>query len=236
MPIGAMIGATAIKAGTSLLGGLIASRGARKASEAATTASREALATARGDLAPFTLTGRGALTSLADLYGLPSPERPEGGEPYPASALETFRRSPDYQFPLTEGLRAIEASRASRGLLGSGGTAKELQEYGSGLASGNFGNYVSRLLQLAGMGQGAATGSAEAALSTGRDIAESRAGGILGPARAWNEALGGVGSAFTGLGTNLADYSLAKRYGLMNPPGSSYFNDRYRIGSLRPGW
>lgn len=70
---GALIGA-----GASLLGGALASSGAKKAAKAQSAADQAAIAeqrrqydTSREDLAPYRQVGTGALNQLASLYGLP---------------------------------------------------------------------------------------------------------------------------------------------------------------------
>ena len=81
-----------------------------------------------------------------------------------------FFTSPDYQFRLQEGTRAIDQSAAARGGLFSGNTGKAVVGYGSNLAAGEYGNYVNRLLAMAGLGQ-TATGGAVAA---GQNYANGR--------------------------------------------------------------
>ena len=46
-----------------------------------------------------------------------------------------FFQSPGYQFRQDEGIRAIDRSASARGQLMSGGTLRELQRYGQGLAA-----------------------------------------------------------------------------------------------------
>lgn len=53
---------------------------------------------------------------------------------------------PGYQFRLKEGLGAIERSAAARGTLGTGGTLKDLMDYGQGLASQEYGNAFNRAM------------------------------------------------------------------------------------------
>jgi hypothetical protein len=73
--------------------------------------------------------------------------------------FDRFRETPGYQFALQEGIRAQDASAASRGMLLSGRQLKALQERGMGLADQTYSQYWNRLAGVAGVG-GAATGQA----------------------------------------------------------------------------
>jgi hypothetical protein len=66
--------------------------------------------------------------------------------------MSAFFESPDYQFRLQEGQKAIDRSAAARGGLLSGGAQKEGIRYASNVASGEYGAFVDRLLQQAGLG------------------------------------------------------------------------------------
>ncbi len=55
-----------------------------------------------------------------------------------------FEADPGYQFRMSEGTKAIEASRAAKGGLFSGRTGIELQDYGQGLASQEYGAAYNR--------------------------------------------------------------------------------------------
>lgn len=135
---------------------------------------RSQLADLKAGMAPYTTTGAGATYSLADLYGLPTPSNPKGGQPLSDSSLESFRNSPDYQFALKEGVRATDMGAAKGGALLSGGAQRGLEEFGQGLASQQYGNYFNRLLQLSQMGEGASEYVGNAELSTGRGIADTK--------------------------------------------------------------
>jgi hypothetical protein len=69
--------------------------------------------------------------------------------------LSGFTTGPDYQFNLAEGQKAIDRSLSARGKALSGQGVKEGVRYASGMASGEFGNYVNRLSAMAGIGQSA---------------------------------------------------------------------------------
>jgi hypothetical protein len=108
---------------------------------------------------------------VQDTQGVTDPNAADPADPY-----GRFRNTPGYQFQLTEGLRSIDNSAASRGGLLRGSTLARLQEYGQGLADQTYGNYFNRLASLAGMGQ-TATGTAA---SLGSNTANNISGLISG--------------------------------------------------------
>jgi hypothetical protein len=85
--------------------------------------------------------------------------------------MAKFQSSPGYQFQLGQGLRAVDAGAAAKGLARSGAAMQAEQEFGSGLAATDFGNYWNRLQQLSGSGLTAAGGIASAATGGAANIA-----------------------------------------------------------------
>ena len=134
---------------------------------------RGALDATISGMSPYTDAGRGATYSLADLYGLPTAQNPNGGQPLSQQALDAFRRSPDYEFALEEGIRGADRSAAARGGLISGGQQAGVARLSSGLATQNFGNYFNRLLQLSQLGENASEFVGNARQQTGRDISDT---------------------------------------------------------------
>ena len=223
MPVGAVIGAAGV--GSALIGANAAKKAGKVQAKAASTASDTTLQMyeqTRADLAPYAGTGGSALTSIANMYGLPTADHPGGGQAFDTSALEAFRRSPDYQVALKEGVRARDLSAASRGNLLSGGQEKRLAEFGSDLGDLKFGQYMDRLYKLAGMGQNAAAGQGGAAANAGSSLAN------LALSRGEAEAAGTVGSAnaiaggINGIGSNLA-YLAARNPSAYRTPSASLY-------------
>jgi len=132
-------------------------------------------ATGRGDIERYYRTGLGftepyreaGKTALGDYMA----SLGERGGAAQGSILDKFRTSPGYKFALQQGTQAMERGAAARGGLLSGGEQKELTRYGTGLADQEYGGYQSRLAELAGMGQQAATGAQQAAIGTGGALA-----------------------------------------------------------------
>ena len=203
MPVGAIVGGVAA-AGIGAIGANKAAKKQADAAKSATKSQEKMHKQAREDLQPFSLTGRGALYSLADMYGVARPGS-TGGEAFTESQLEAFRRSPDYQVALKEGIRAADMSAAARGNLLSGGQLKRVQELGSDIASRHFGSYMDRLMALAGNGQNAAAGQSSQAMQHGSNLAnlslakgEAQAAGIAGIT---NSLTGGITSGLSNLMT-----------------------------------
>lgn len=202
MPVGAVVGLGGVASA------VIGSSAAKKASKAQAKASEEAsnitlqmYEQTREDLSPYAGVGASSLSSIADMYGLPSAKNPTGGQAFSESSLEAFRNSPDYQVALKEGIRARDYSAASKGNLLSGGQEKRLAEYGADLGSLKFGEYMDRLYKLAGMGQNAAAGQGAAATNAGSSLAklaldqgESEASGAVGSSNAITSGINGVTS------------------------------------------
>ena len=63
---------------------------------------------------------------------------------YDNLSASDFQQDPDYQFRLSEGLRAINQSAAARGGRAGGDTLKALSDYAQNTASQEYGNYAQR--------------------------------------------------------------------------------------------
>lgn len=121
-------------------------------------------------------------------------------------AFQGYQGSTGYQFQLGQGLNAINSNAAAKGLMGSGGTAKALEQYGQNLASTTFNNYLTQLSglnsiqggtaqmgqnslgQVATVGTAAGGGAANAVIQGGNAVA----GGITGIANSIGNAVGGA--------------------------------------------
>lgn len=104
---------------------------------------------------PFT----GQLT-LPEKFSYPEFERP---------GWEQVLEDPGYQFRLQEGQKALEQSASARGTLRTGGTWKDILNWGQGLASQEYGNVYGRRLGEHQMGFG------EALTEYDRDVASALA-------------------------------------------------------------
>jgi hypothetical protein len=161
----------------------------------------------------------------------------------PTAALQA---TPGYQWALQQGLQGVENSGAARGMQLSGATLKDLNNYAQGAASqtyqtqlGNaesvYNSNVGNLMQMAGLGSGAAGTASGNTVATGANIGNTltATGGQIGSNMigAGNaQAAGQVGSAnaYTGAFNNISQmYTMNSLFGGGGGGGSS-------VGV--PGW
>ena len=116
-----------------------------------------------------------------------------------AGRFDDFYKSPDYQFRLQEGEKAINRAAAARGLWNSGATIKSLDRFNQGEAAGAFDTYANRLASLAGVGQTATSAVAQAgqqyangASTAYTNAGNARASGYQNSANSWQNAIQNV--------------------------------------------
>ncbi len=132
-----------------------------------------------------------------------------------AGNMSRFFTSPDYQFRQQQGAAAIDRSAAARGGALSGNAVRAGTEYASNLASGEYNNYVSRLMQMAGLGS-AATTQAGGAIGQNANT-QANAQMAQGDARA-SGIMGGVNSAVNAINNGMSLYTLQQ---YMNQPAAA---------------
>jgi hypothetical protein len=148
-----------IPAAAALIGGKMASSGAKSAAATSAAASDRASEVQREMFernvelnAPFREAGVNALNKLVPLTE------------YTPFGMDQFQQDPGYAFRMSEGMKGLERSAAARGGLLSGGTLKGIQRYGQDMASQEYQNAFNRygierdrrlgpLQSLAGVGQ-----------------------------------------------------------------------------------
>jgi hypothetical protein len=211
MPVGAIIGGAA-SIGGALLGASASKKASKAQAKAADKASQTQLAMyrqTREDLKPFKHAGQYGIWSMLDLFGLPNKRNPKGLTPWADKAWEAYKATPYYTSPLKEYIRGLDYSAAARGNLLSSGQLRRVGELSADYANRQFGSYMDRLSQLAGIGANAAAQTGNAATATGRGVAETqlaageaRAAGYIGQANAINQGLQGVASNLAYLSQN----------------------------------
>lgn len=121
---------------------------------------------------------------------------------------------PGYQFRLSEGMKGLERSAASRGGLLSGGTLKGIQRYGQDMASQEFTNAFNRYQaertgtlnpyqSMAGQGQSTANTLSNIGMNYANQAGEAyqgaanaRASGYVGQANALNQGISGISNMY----------------------------------------
>lgn len=173
MPIGAIAGGSAILgAGAQIISGNKAAKAQKQAAAQSIAEQRRQYDQTRADYAPWRDTGASALGMLGRAYGLngQSPDR------------SAFFTSPGYEFRRDEGVKAVERSAASRGLLRSGAAVKAIDRFAEGNAASEYDSWWNRLAGVAGVGQAAVGGTAAAGANASNNISQAYTAG--GNARA----------------------------------------------------
>lgn len=111
-----------------------------------------------------------------------------------ATPYAGFQKTPGYEFQLQQGQDSVNALAGARGGLNSGATLQALSSFNQGLANQEYGNYLSRLTGMVGVGSGAAGGQASAAQSAASGVSNALAG--IGNAQSAGAI--GVGNAISG--------------------------------------
>lgn len=205
-------------AGTGVLGAVTAQSAAETQAAAARYAADQAYKIYQEQKAlqePFRTAGITAQNQLLTLLGLqggtPGAEFGRYARPF---GMQDFQADPGYAFRLSEGMKALEASRAARGGLLSGATGKALSRYGQDLASQEYGSAFNRyqteranrlapLGSLMGTGQAAAANQAGSAGQYGTNLSNLTTSGAAA------QAAGQVGmmNALTGSLNTYLNYS-----------------------------
>jgi hypothetical protein len=148
--VGAIIGASVIGAGASLIASHNASSAASNAAAQNNALEGQIYQSNKALETPFINSGDTAETELNGFLGL-------GGDPNATdAAFQKYLDSTGYQFNLDQGLDAVAQSKAASGLLGSGSLVKALDAYGTGLADQYGQQYVGDLQNEVSTGAGAA--------------------------------------------------------------------------------
>lgn len=130
---------------------------------------------------PFLDTGAKANQTLEDLYGL-------NGQDAAAAATQNWQNTPGYQFARDQGIQALDASAASRGMLRSGNQMQAVQDYGTGLANQYYNDYLRQLANARAAGQDAAQGVGQGTMTA----ADAFAKGKDRKANSYNQLLYGL--------------------------------------------
>lgn len=199
-PVAAIIGGSALTAGSSLLGSNKASSAQRQAADVASQAELEMFYQNREDLAPWRETGANALTQLWDQV---------------QAGPGDYTQSPGYDFRLSEGERAINRAAAARGQFDSGKTGKALVRYGQDYATNDYDNFLQRwyqslnpLASLANVGQIATTDTAHMGAQVAGQIGQNQM--AAGNARA-SGYINTANAIHGGINSGISNYLLLKR-------------------------
>jgi hypothetical protein len=170
-----------------IIGGVMSNNAISSGRDAANAIQLQELQKAEGFTQPYRDVGTKAVGVAGDLSGANGPDAA-------TAAMANYQTSPGYQWQLGQGLRAIDAGAASRGMLRSGATLKGEETYGQGLANQDFSNYYNRLFSLSQLGsQNAATASGQA-VTTGQGIASTDTSAAASQASIYANVAKGIGN------------------------------------------
>lgn len=113
---------------------------------------------------PYVSNGAGATSKLSDLYGL-------NGTDAQTAAFSDIQNTPGYNFVRDQGIKALDASAASRGMLRSGNQEQAVQQYGTNLANTYMQDYIKNLVQQQQFGQNAVANTGNANLDAAQAYA-----------------------------------------------------------------
>jgi outer membrane murein-binding lipoprotein Lpp len=207
----AILGAAALGAGASIIGGRSQAKAVKDASKAQTKAQKQALEAQMELARPYVEAGKNAMTQYQNLA------------PYQSFSMDQFQADPGYQFRMSEGLKALERSASARGLLQSGGTLKDITRFGQDAASQEYQNAFQRYLTerearmdpyryLTGVGQAAAAGQAANVGEGMTALGNIQSAGIMGQANAFTNTLGSISGLASDAAGAYGQYQAAQPY------------------------
>lgn len=207
----AILGAAALGAGASIIGGRSQAKATKDAAKTQARAQKQALAAQTELTRPYVEAGKNAMTQYQNLA------------PYQSFGMDQFQADPGYQFRMSEGLKALERSASARGLLQSGGTLKDITRFGQDAASQEYQNAFQRYLTerearmepyryLTGVGQAAAAGQAANVGEGMTALGNIRSAGIMGQANAFTNTLGNISGLATDAASAYGQYQAAQPY------------------------
>lgn len=159
-----------------------------KANQAAINAQNQRYNQAQESLSPYMGAGTNAL-------GLE--------QAYLRGDTSGFNASPDYQFAVQQGTKALDAGAASKGNLWGGGADADRISLGQGLATQYANNYWNKISGVANSGLGAANSLANFGQNNANSVGgylqnsgQAQASGTVGQANAYGNVLGQLGQLY----------------------------------------
>jgi hypothetical protein len=141
----------------------------------------------------------------------------------------TFENTPGYQFAVQQGTTAAESAAAANGNAYTPNTLTNVGQTVAGLASQNYNNYVSNLLQTAGLGSQANSTVANANLQTGENTSQLQQNSGVAQGAGVSGVSNNVSSLLSGLNSSGVLSSAASGIGSLLSSGAS------AIGNLFSG-
>jgi hypothetical protein len=195
---------TALKVGGPLLNGFLQSKAVKDGSELQGAAALAGIDEQRRQfdavqkmLSPYVNAGTAGLGGQMDLAGLNGAGKQQG-------AISALQNSPEFAAYQQQGENAILQNASATGGLRGGNVQAALGQFRPQLLAQLINDQYGRLGGLTSLGQNAAAGVGNAGMQTGTNVSNllqqqgaAQAGGALGTAGAYSNALGGI---YSGLG------------------------------------
>ena len=230
MPVGAVIGAAVVGAGSTALASKASSTASARATEAQTVSQKEAIAAqtasqeqaiaeqrrqydaTRELLQPFVAAGSPALQAQLNILGLAGPEQQR-------AAIAQQEQSPFFQALAQQGEEALLQKASATGGLRGGNIQGALAQFRPALLNQFIEQQYGRLGDITTLGQQSAAGVGSAGMQTGANIGnilqrqgqnisgllqgqgQIAAGGALAQGQAQANLFGGIGQAASGIGS-----------------------------------
>jgi hypothetical protein len=194
-----------------IIGGVLGLVGAKMSADASTKAANTQAAaadkatklqkymydTSRADQMPWLEAGKTALGTYMNELGIGSGKDSSG-----ADYTSAFKTTPGYEFRVSEGTKGVLNNLSALGMKNSGKALKSLETFSQGIASQEYGNWLSNIAGISGSGQQGANSMAGHSAQAGSQIGQSiqnagdaRASGYVGASNAWSQGLQQVGNS-----------------------------------------
>ena len=122
-------------------------------------------------LAEYEATKQKKAERIAELETIVAQQKAQEAANPQTTGGDYLKELPGYQFRLSEGNRAVEATQSRRNMALSGAALKELSQYNQGFASTEYDKEFNRLMAMTGMGKSADTSLANAVMGLGENTA-----------------------------------------------------------------
>lgn len=133
-------------------------------------------------------------------------------------AFDTFRNSTGYDWRLKQGMNALNSGYAGAGTIKSGAAIKGAIDYGQGMASQEFGNYLNALGNQQGIGLQAGSSAAGVSQNVANSLGNIYQQNGANQANASLARASALGNGISGI-ANIAGSILAPSYGGVNAAG-----------------
>lgn len=190
MPVGAMLGASAVSAGVGIYGASKAAGSAQHAADENNALQKYIYDQNSKNLGGFMDRGNEAGGNINSLLGL-------GGDAAGAEkAYNQYLDSTGYKFQLQQGADAIDSNAASSHLLHSGANLKNLSNYGQQMGKNYFQQYLGNLQTQQGVGLSGANALAGVGTDYANAVSQNNNSAATANGNAWLYGANQVGGLF----------------------------------------